>query len=167
MVQKGRRLMIETECQALIQHAVEAAGGRALRFNNRFLVGVADLLIQLPARRAVILEAKLITLSPKTTSHVWDVGCTDRQKAFLRDWHNAGMLTGVVSFVQHHGVGLKSLQIGLFEYTLIERGAYIQQMPMKWHVRLEQHKPLGDKATRFHNITDRLSRFVDGVNDGY
>lgn len=146
--------MIETECQQLIVDAVVAGGGRALKFNNRFMIGVCDLLIKLPLHRPMMLEAKLLHLSPKTTNHNWDVGCTKLQRDFLRDWHDAGMLTGVASFIQNKGEDVRSLQMNLV--------AYEELVGHKWVVYQTDHEPLGEKAQRFENIRNMLGAFANG-----
>lgn len=158
--------MLEVDCQSLIVTAVEAHGGKALKFSNRFFTGVADLLIQLPGYPAFILEAKLINLSKKTieTGHIWDVGCTVPQQRFLREWSEAGMKTGVVSFIQEHGVGLKTLRMAVYRYDLISRGAYSQPTtggpPLSWVVQSHQHELLGNKSERNDNIISQLECFA-------
>ena len=158
--------MIETDCQSLIVTAVEAHGGKALKFSNRFFTGVADLLIQLPGHSACILEAKLITLSKKTieTGHTWDVGCTVPQQRFLREWGEAGMKTGVVSFIQEHGVGLKTLRMAVYRYDVLSTGGHSQPTTggplLPWVIQSYQHDLLGGKSERNDNIIAQLEYFV-------
>ncbi len=143
--------MIETECQQLIVQAVKEGSGQALKFNNRFMIGVCDLFVKLPGHQPMLLEAKLIKLSPKTRSHVWNVGCTKLQQDFLRDWHEAGMLTGVVSFILSGDV--RTLQMALYEYE--------RMVTNNWEVLQVAHKPLGEKSERLTNIREQLIGFAN------
>ncbi len=147
--------MIETECQKLVVDAVKEGGGQAIKFNNRFMVGVCDLFIKLPGHQPMLLEAKLIKLSPKTRNHVWDVGCTKLQQDFLRDWHEAGMLTGVVSFILSGDV--RTLQMALYTYE------HLASLPAntRWRVWQEDHRPLGEKSERLTNIREQLIGFAN------
>lgn len=154
--------MNELDCQKLVVDAVKEAGGQALKLQNRFLVGVVDLLVKLPDCHPMWLEAKKIDLSAKTVNHAWDVGCTKKQKDFLSDWHYAGMWTGVASFVQTSGVRepIRSVRMAVYEYELLSKGAYSRPPsegpPLDWHVRQEQHLLLGDKSDRLGTIRNIL-----------
>jgi len=148
--------MIETECQKLVTDAVEEARGEGLKLNNRFLVGVVDLLVKLPDCPPMWLEAKLAKFSDKIKpTHRWDVGCTAKQKEFLRDWHRAGMLTGVVSFVQTTGGNMRSLRMALYSYSDMTTN------DLGWWAMVKDHKALGDKADRNKNIVDMLREFAN------
>lgn len=151
--------MIETEMQKLVVDAVIEGGGRALKFNNRFLIGVCDLFLKLPGHQPMLLEAKKIDLSAKTFDHTWNVGATKKQQDFLRNWHEAGMLTGVVSFIQTPGrETIRSLRMAIYAYE------YLASPPdsTKWLVRQVDHTPLGEKSERFTNIREQLIRFANG-----
>src|ERR1700679_2322586 len=109
--------MIETECQSLVVAAVKEVGGQALKLNNRFLVGVVDLFLKLPDTQPMWLEAKLHKFSASTIArgyHIADIGCTHKQKQWLRDWGYAGMLTGVVSFVMEQGGNVSTLRMVVY-----------------------------------------------------
>lgn len=93
--------MREVDCQSKVIKAVRDAGGAAHKLSNRFLVGVPDLLIKLPRYSAIIMEVKLekriqfsddrYPITPEVTQLQWE---------FLKKYHDAGMTTGVISFVQ-------------------------------------------------------------------
>lgn len=149
--------MIETECQQLIVQAVREAGGVALKLNNRFLVGVVDLLIKLPEAQPFWLEAKFIRLAQKTienADHVWDLDVTAKQKEFLDDWAHAGMLTGVVSFLEVKGKmsGVRGLQMALYTFEDCESRGY--------RAHVADHQWIGDHGDRMLNIADRLEDFA-------
>lgn len=149
--------MIETDCQKLCIEAVEEIGGRGLQFNNRFIVGVTDLLLQIPGHGAMILEAKLHKFSAKTLAAghlIEDIGATAKQKMYLRDWGYAGMLTGVVSFVMEQGADVRSLQMKIYPYE--------KMLARNWSVSTEEHMPLGEKSERLVNIRQHLIGFADG-----
>lgn len=147
--------MIETEMQQLIVDAVKEGGGQAIKFNNRFIVGVCDLLLKMPGHQPMILEAKKIDLSARTQNHVWDVGCTKKQQDFLRDWHEAGMLTGVVSFIQTPGrEPIRTLRMQIIPYETV--------LHTNWCVFQSDHRPLGEKSERLLNIRQALIGFANG-----
>lgn len=158
--------MIETECQKLVVDAVKEGGGQALKLSNRFMIGVCDLFVKLPTCQPMLLEAKLHNLSDKTQNHVWDVGCTKLQQDFLRNWHEAGMLTGVVSFIQTTGKGVASLRMAIHEFHLLEQGAYSRSPevgpPLPWCVEQALHRPLGGPDERYINIRQQLLEFANG-----
>lgn len=149
--------MIETECQQLCIDAVEEIGGQGLKFNNRFIVGVTDLLLQIPGHGAMILEAKLHKFSAKTLNAghlIEDIGCTAKQKMYLRDWGHAGMLTGVVSFVMEQGADVRSLRMKIWPYDQMAAG--------HWRCNTHEHVPLGEKSERLTNIRQQLMGFANG-----
>lgn len=149
--------MIETEAQQLVVRAVKDGGGQALKFNNRFMIGVCDLFIKLPTCQPMLLEAKLHNLSPRTLEagfHIADIGCTKLQKDFLRDWGDAGMLTGVVSFLQENNKGVASLRMALYS-----RGEMLKR---RWSADIDDHVMLGGPSERFFNIRQQLIEFANG-----
>lgn len=149
--------MIETECQQLVIDAVEEIDGCGLKFNNRFIVGVTDLLLQIPGHGAMILEAKLHKFSGKTLAaghHITNIGCTAKQEMYLRDWNYAGMLTGVVSFVAEQGSDIRSLQMAIYSYE--------EMLKRHWSAHTYDHELLGDKSERLLNIRQQLIRFANG-----
>lgn len=149
--------MIETECQQLLIDAVEGVGGHGIKFNNRFVIGIPDLLIKLPSHQPMILEAKLHKFSAKTLSaghHIADIGATKLQKDQLRDWAYAGMLTGVVSFVMEIGADVRSLRMALYSHE--------KMLSSNWSANIDSHMALGEKSERMTNIRQMLMEFADG-----
>lgn len=149
--------MIETEAQQLVIDAVVENGGRGLKFNNRFIIGVVDLLLQIPGHGAMILEAKLHKFSPRVLEHghhIADIGCTAKQKMYLRDWREAGMLTGVVSFVMEQERDVRTLRMKIYSYEFM--------MDQNWSAHTGDHRPLGEKSERFTNIMQQLIEFANG-----
>lgn len=90
--------MREVDCQSKVIKAVRDAGGAAHKLSNRFLVGVPDLLCQLPTYAAFLLEVKLDKRTKVFSPVRPDV--TPLQFKFLSEYNRAGMATGVLSFVQ-------------------------------------------------------------------
>lgn len=149
--------MKETECQQLLIDAVQEVEGCGLKFNNRFVVGIPDLLLKMPGHVPMIIEAKLHKFSAKTIERgyvIEDIGCTKRQKDELRDWHRAGMLTGVASFVMETDGDVRSLRLALYDYDHMVRH--------NWSGVTRGHKPLGEKAERMTNIRELLIGFANG-----
>lgn len=95
--------MKETDVQKRVIDAVRAHGGAAHKLSNRFLVGVPDLLIKLPGLPAFIMEVKLDkrAVFPDNNRHPVVPDVTRAQWNFLKEYHDASMMTGVLSFVQH------------------------------------------------------------------
>lgn len=149
----GVAKMLETACQQLVIDAVKEAGGAGLKFNNRFLIGVCDLLIQMPTLRPMFLEAKKRELGADTENHVWELDVTYKQKSFLADWHKAGMLTGVASFIQTTGQDVRSLQMGVY--------SYVNMLELNWKVYQKHHFPLGEKDQRLGRIRTILKMFQE------
>lgn len=151
--------MNELDCQKLLIDAVQEDqfGGRGLAFNNRFIVGVVDLLLKMPGHEALILEAKLHKFSPKTIEngyHIADLGVTAKQKMYLRDWGYAGMRTGVVSFLMPIDGNIGNLMVALYSYE--------EMLKRHWSAHTDDHKPLGGKSERFTNIREQLMEFANG-----
>lgn len=149
--------MNELECQQLVIDAVEETGGRGLKFNSRFVIGVPDLLLQMPGHGAMILEAKLHKFSAKTLAAghlIEDIGATAKQKIYLRDWREAGMLTGVVSFIMEQGADVRSLRMTVRSYELM--------VANRWSLYTDSHQLLGEKSERLTNIRLQLMEFASG-----
>lgn len=151
--------MNELDCQQLVIDAVEDkdVGGRGLKFNNRFIVGVTDLLIKLPGHETLILEAKLHKFAARTIEtgyNIADIGCTMKQKMYLRDWGFAGIRTGVVSFVMRLDGNVGDLMMALFSYE--------NMVARDWSAHTDDHKPLGGKSERLTNIREQLMGFANG-----
>lgn len=91
--------MIENDLSRELCDAVNEIGGFARRIAHRFLIGFPDMMIVMPGRAAILLEAKLDDLPvklPKVT-----VALTVQQHRFLKQSHAAGMVgNGVVSFLK-------------------------------------------------------------------
>lgn len=110
--------MIETEMQSLVVAAVATSGGRAQKLSNRFIIGVADLLVKLPRCPAGLIEVKRYDFGRFDVKHRFKLDVTALQKRFLEEFQNAGMPAGIASFMQQKGKGLKSLRLTV--YTLDE-----------------------------------------------
>jgi hypothetical protein len=149
--------MIETEAQQLLIEAVQEGGGRGLKFNNRFVIGIPDLLIKMQGVEPMILEAKLHKFARSTLDAgylIKNVGCTKLQRDQLRDWGFAGILTGVVSFVMEQEGDVRSLRMALYSYNDMGNS--------HWSVHTNDHKPLGEKSERLTNIREQLIAFARG-----
>ncbi len=150
--------MIETECQKLVVDAVTAHGGRALKFNNQFLVGVVDLLIKLPTYPAFVLEAKKNDFAASTINRdgafTFNLDVTTKQKQFLNDWYGAGMRTGVISFIQQKGSNVNSLRVACYSKVDLRRRG--------WVAMIQDHVPLGDKSRRNETLVAMLTSFAGG-----
>lgn len=88
--------MREVDAQLELARACREAGGAGTKLSNRFLIGVADLLLKLPDRPPALIEAKMADVV--IGKAVW-VEPTTIQLRWLNDWKRAGMTTGVMSCV--------------------------------------------------------------------
>lgn len=151
--------MREINCQSLIVSLVKAHGGAAHKLSNRFLIGVCDLLVKLPAEPAALIEAKLerITLiAPTDRSILLEV--TKLQRAFLLEYYRAGMICGVASFVERGEKGLRGLSVGLFRLDVLEQRGYSDG----YLVSLLEHVSLSDHPTRDQTLLEQLRKFCRG-----
>lgn len=111
--------MIEVAVQTLIIEAVRAHGGEARKLSNRFAVGVSDLLIKLPgpvfgtlAVPAMLMEVKLDKRAAGFAARMNNPVTPDvtvPQHSFLTNFARAGMLCGVMSFVEEAHKGKRGL----------------------------------------------------------
>lgn len=117
--------MIETKVQTLVIEAVRAHGGEARKLSNRFNIGVCDLLIKLGGGQelterggvqdfypAMLMEVKLdkrvIGFAARMNAPVAPA-VTVPQHSFLTAFARAGMLCGVMSFVEEAHRGKRGL----------------------------------------------------------
>jgi hypothetical protein len=103
--------MREIDVQTYVVNAVKEGGGAAKKLANRFLVGVVDLLIKLPGQPAMLMEVKLEQRAQMTrrTQHPLVPAVTVPQFHMLAEYHHAGMLCGVMSFVEEARKGKRGL----------------------------------------------------------
>lgn len=91
--------LIENDLSKDLCDAVNDHGGFAKRIAHRFLIGVPDMMVVMPDRAAMLLEAKLDDL-PVKLSRV-TVTLTVQQHRFLKQSHDVGMAgNGVASFLK-------------------------------------------------------------------
>lgn len=108
--------MREVQYQSLVLQAVRDAGGAGHKLSNRFLIGVCDLLIKMPNWAPMLVEVKLAKFAKSTgDDHEFDVGVTVPQHEFLKKYRNAGMETGVLSFIEHGNARAQNLRVGAFK----------------------------------------------------
>lgn len=109
--------MKETEYQKVVVDAVRGAHGWGIKMSNRFLVGIPDLLIQMPTYPTTMLEAKYNAwpLRPDTTIKP---GVTALQAKNLKEADRAGMLTGVICFARSQSKNWHGVAIVVYEDDL-------------------------------------------------
>lgn len=94
--------MKETDLQLRVVKTVRAHGGMAHKMAHKFLGGVPDTLVKLRECPAGVIEVKLNKLARSTIvggSHSFVLDVTAQQWAYLNQYHKAGMVTGVFSFL--------------------------------------------------------------------
>ena len=148
--------MNELGMQAMIVEAIKAHGGFAQKLSNRFLVGVVDLLIKLPEYPAGVLEVKQRDL-PKDTNLKWKLDVTGPQTRFLRDAWNAGMPSGIASFMHRRGSGPLGRRLWLGVWT------YDAMVIDGWEAGYGAHEPLWGKnsSTAEENIVTLVRGWLD------
>lgn len=139
--------MKETDLQKLVCDVISDRGGFARKLSNRFLVGVADLLIKLPEFPANVLEVKQTRWGPKLDKI--ELAVTKLQQEYLIDARSAGMNSGVISFVQREGRRHLWMQVFSIDY-LIQTG---------FNVNLHQHEELGNHRVRDDNVLRILREY--------
>lgn len=90
--------MNELEAQRLVIKSVRVNGGYAFKLSNRFLVGIPDLLIQMPGRGTSLWEVKIRDYPKKESA--FHIQVTPPQLKRLRDFYHAGGRGGVISFLR-------------------------------------------------------------------
>jgi hypothetical protein len=134
----------EIALQKLVVDAVKANGGMAHKLSNRFLVGVADLLVKMPNGPATLLEVKQREWGPQLNRFILDV--TVPQQRFLKNYADAGMTCGVMSFVQRGG--RKDLSVAIFGID--------ELITTRFYVMLASHESLGAPSNREFNLINTL-----------
>lgn len=144
----------EVDVQSIIIDAVEANGGKGTKLSNRFLVGVADLLIKLPGVPLAVIEVKLEHLPKRFNGeHEWKLAVTKPQEEFLLGYHEAGARALVLSVVIGSDRTRKQMAIlAMGIDTAIARG---------YHVRFSDHTPLGGPTDRNLNIAWYLKERIN------
>ncbi len=146
--------MDELTLQSMIIEAANDAGGRAHKMNNRFLIGVSDLLVKLPKWPAGFLEVKQRDWPSSDGRFLLDV--THPQQKFLRQFNAAGMPCGVASFLQTGtGSGL-SLWLNISTWETI---AYSDSTIKPFTLTRQGHTFLGKADQRPHHILILLQTF--------
>lgn len=140
--------MKETELQRFTCDALRLHGGDGHVMSNRFLVGVADLLVKLPLRPAAFIEVKQKT-GTNLDAREFTLDVTVPQKTFLRKFHAVGMRAGVLSFLQNGG--RRELYAAVFALDGLEAVGY--------RVSPQSHDALGGKGERERKLVELIERF--------
>lgn len=149
--------MRELEAQKIVVDAVTEANGYALKMSHRFLIGIPDLLIKLPDRPTMVLEAKVHECAVFKSETEFRLEATALQERELRLMRTAGMMTGLLSFISLHKRGIRGLYMGIFKET-----------GKPQIVRAVDHSFLGDPKHRQQNIINTLRQYADfrGIHNG-
>lgn len=142
--------MRELDAQKHVVDAVEAEGGYALKMSHRFLIGIPDLLVKLPGRPAMILEAKVHECMVYRPDSEFKLEATALQERELRMMEGAGLITGILSFVSLQKRGIRGL------YMEVYRNLGKPQM-----VRMVDHNYVGDPQHRQDNTINTLRAYAD------
>lgn len=162
--------MIETEVQKLVIDAVRAAGGAAHKLSHRFNVGVVDLLVKLghyeglllspkQTSPAMLLEVKLDKIKDvnqrveRDPNFTITPDVTVPQHSFLTAYAKAGMMCGVMSFVEDHR-GKRGL------WLKIER---VPGYKVGDGLALINYAPCGGHQDRDQIIIETLKQFAAGA----
>lgn len=92
--------MKELDVQKLIVDSVRLGGGFSYKLAHRFLIGVPDLLVQLPKYGTSLWEVKV---RDANRSGITAVQITPNQYNFLRDYTEAGGRCGLISVLRTPG----------------------------------------------------------------
>lgn len=157
--------MNELQLQKLVCDVANKAGGWAMKMNNRFTVGVADLAVKLPNAGNILrrgcpptgfLEVKQRDYPRSDAPFKPEV--THLQRNFLWRAERAGIPCGVVSFLQHGtGSGL-TLWTRVVPWRTFENDNY--------RVRPADHVLLGKKGERESVLLTCLYEWMKEWKDG-
>lgn len=152
--------MKEVQAQSLVIDAVRAFDGAAHKLSNRFMIGVPDLLIALSAHPPMLMEVKLEQRAAgfaERTNHPVMPGVTVPQHSFLTQYAKAGMLCGVMSFVEEAHKGKRGLWLQIVKVAGYDKSYRVGDglMPHKY-VHLTPLN-LFDRA-----VVDMLMEFNNG-----
>lgn len=87
--------MNELRFQKLIVDAVRSVGGFAHKMSSKFLIGVPDLFLKLPAHVPGMWEVKINDMPKRTNGVKLDI--TPLQLKWLSDYAHSGGVAGVIS----------------------------------------------------------------------
>lgn len=163
--------MNELKLQKLLVDTVKGAGGYAMKMDNKYIVGVSDLLTKLPNKLfpsgalaldfpAGMVEVKQRKRPVRDISFTLDI--THMQAKFLDDVAAAGMPAGVASFLQE-GTG-SGLKLYLFVCTW-KAMQYVDSTVERFEVHRDAHELLNNKD-RAGDIMRHLYRWHDNWRAG-
>lgn len=141
--------MEEVDLQKEVIKSVISAGGYGHKLSNRFITGVADLLIKLPDCVATVLEVKFGRYVVPLRAPKIAVEITSPQARFLRGYHNAGMVVGLLSFA---GLNHKNMWAAVIWFDQLN--LYSESNSVGLHTKL--HVPLGI----YHKLDPRTPEFL-------
>lgn len=141
--------MKETELQRFTCDCLRAHGGEGHIMSNRFLVGVADLLVKPQRPFAVALLEVKQKVGTNLDPRAFTLDVTVPQKTFLRKFHAVGGRAGVLSFLQNGG--RRELYAAVFALDGLEAVGY--------RVSPQSHDALGGKGERERNLVELIERF--------
>src|SRR5580692_714296 len=114
--------MNELDAQRLVVQAAKSVGGYGFKLSNKFLIGIPDLLVQLPRQSTGLWEVK-INDKPRVVEEV-SLKLTPLQDKVLADFSAAGGFCGVISFLRTTG----DIEMDAFLYrTLAYEDTYIKK----------------------------------------
>ena len=111
----------EVDLQSRLVEEARRTGGYALKMSNRFVVGVPDLLIQLPGLPTVLVECKAQTLPAKPETP-FRLGLSRHQSASIDHINESGGNAGWCLFVPKEN-GAYWLPVGREPVDLIPQAA--------------------------------------------
>lgn len=112
--------MKELQLQNLIIDVVRDHGGAARKLSHRFSVGVPDLIVKVPGVPAVLFEVKKNKWPVRGSVVKLDV--TVPQLRFLKEFSNAGMDAGVISFAERDRMWRISIVSVMFDDYRSQKG---------------------------------------------
>jgi len=138
--------MKEIDLQKRCIDAVREMGGFAQKMSNRFLVGVPDLLIQLPEKNTTFWEVK------RRGSVYQNPDPRPKQKIWLRDFVKAGGVGGVVYFVT---------QVNELAFVVrLARDFNLGNIIEPWRVEAHEYLPL-PRGCKMQPFKDELMKAYD------
>ena len=143
--------MKEVDFQTRIKAAVIDMGGFSFKMANRFLVGVSDLLVQLPTFSTSLWEVKIRPFPRQSYSGGVEAPLTPLQKKFMRQYLAAGGFGGVIMVQYSYAEAKFAIYPAVqFKWDPVTSPWIIPHLSFFSVARGDKMKPFKDRILRVH-----------------
>ena len=152
---RRKHLREELDYQADVVDIVSTQGGFGHKMSNKFIIGVADLLLKPYGCNTCVLEVKRAVREAQSQQRLFDLDLSVLQRNWLRRAHRGGMKAGVLSFV----VSLNQEWYRLFTMGELEECATHRidkagAERMEYRVDATKYRKFNDLTTIYQSIVE-------------